>query len=213
MKKLHSKIKIVGIILCAVLSIMLTSCGIKPKGIHGTELLKLADNQLYEKVYFQTLDLVESYSDEEIALSKISPEIKTVYILSVYDMEIQNGGLCAYNTGTISNSTSSATVSNSKYVGGLVGYTYGGTIEASSSTGSVSNGLTESYMGGLIGYADASVNTVLFPLSYASSLYFFRFVQNQLIGICAKISCMIFPEFVTFSALKIPAISIIWYFA
>ena len=85
-----------GIILCAVLSIMLTSCGIKPKGIHGTELLKLADNQLYEKVYFQTLDLVESYSDEEIALSKISPEIKTVYILSIYDMEIQNGGLCQF---------------------------------------------------------------------------------------------------------------------
>ena len=89
------------------------------------------------------------------------------------------GGLCAYNTGTISNSTSSATVSNSKYVGGLVGYTYGGTIEASSSTGSVSNGLTESYMGGLIGYADASVNILKITDSSSTATINYEYLADS----------------------------------
>lgn len=96
MKKALSKIKIFGTVLCAALSIILSSCGIKPKEIHGAELLKLTDSQLYEKVYLQTLDLVEAYPDEKTALSEISPEYKTVYILSIYDMEIQNGGLCQF---------------------------------------------------------------------------------------------------------------------
>ena len=96
MKKILSKIRIFGAILCTLLSLLLTACGIKPKEIHGAELLKLTDNQLYEKVYLQTLDLVESFGDEETALSKISPECRTVYILSIYDMEIQNGGLCQF---------------------------------------------------------------------------------------------------------------------
>ena len=66
------------------------------KEIHGTELLKLTDDQLYEKVYLQMIDLVESYPEEETALSQISQECRIVYILSIYDMEIQNGGLCQF---------------------------------------------------------------------------------------------------------------------
>ncbi len=95
MKK-FSKIKIIAALLCGALSLNFTSCGIKPKEIHGTELLKLTDDQLYEKVYLQTLDLAESYPDEETALSKMTPECRTFYILSIFDMEIQNGGLCQF---------------------------------------------------------------------------------------------------------------------
>ncbi len=69
---------------------------VNSKEIHGTELLKLSDSELYEKVYLQTLDLVDSYPDEETAFSKIIPEHRTVYILSIFDMEIQNGGLCQF---------------------------------------------------------------------------------------------------------------------
>ena len=94
LKKARSKIKIIVALLCGILSF--TSCGISQKELHGTELLNLSDDRLYEKVYFQTLDLIESYPDEETALSQISPECRTVYILSIFDMEIQNGGLCQF---------------------------------------------------------------------------------------------------------------------
>jgi len=94
--KKSSKIKIIVALLCSALSLNFTSCGIKPKEIHGTELLKLTDGQIYEKVYLQTLHLAESYPDEETALSKMTPECKTFYILSIFDMEIQNGGLCQF---------------------------------------------------------------------------------------------------------------------
>ncbi len=96
MKKKSLKIKILAALLCGALSFNLNSCGFKPKEIHGTELLKLTDDQLYEKVYLQTLYLVESYPDEETALAKMSPECRTFYILSIFDMEIQNGGLCQF---------------------------------------------------------------------------------------------------------------------
>lgn len=95
MKK-FSKLQIIAAILCGAFSLSLASCGIKQKEIHGSELLKLTDARLYEKVYLQTLDLVESYPDEKTALSQISPECRTFYILSIFDMEIQNGGLCQF---------------------------------------------------------------------------------------------------------------------
>ena len=75
---------------------MLSACGVRRQEIHGTELLKLDDSRLYERVYLQTLNLVESFEDEEAALAQMSPECRTVYILSVFDMEIQNGGLCQF---------------------------------------------------------------------------------------------------------------------
>ncbi len=96
MKKLFTKLKTAGTVLFAIVSLLFTSCVMKPKEIHGDELLKLNDSQLYEKVYLQTLDLVESFADEETALSQISPVCRTFYILSIYDMEVQNGGLCQF---------------------------------------------------------------------------------------------------------------------
>lgn len=96
MKKLLLISKIICTVLCCLISLSFVSCVFLKKEVHGTELLKLSDDQLYEKVYFQMLDLVESYPDEKIALSQISPECRTVYILSIFDMEIQNGGLCQF---------------------------------------------------------------------------------------------------------------------
>ena len=64
--------------------------------MHGEKLLELPDDQLFEAVYFYNLDLIESYPDEVTALSQISPERRVVYILSIFDMELQNGGLCQF---------------------------------------------------------------------------------------------------------------------
>ena len=96
MKKLYLINKTICILLCFFISLSLVSCSVTTKEIHGTDLLNLTDDQLYEKVYSQTLELVESYPDEETALDQISTECKTIYILSIFDMEIQNGGLCQF---------------------------------------------------------------------------------------------------------------------
>lgn len=97
MKKILFKFKTVLALLLSFVMLFLTSCGIlKTKELHGEELKKLSDDALFETVYLQTLDVVDSFPDEEIAFSKISIEQKTVYILSIYDMEIQNGGLCQF---------------------------------------------------------------------------------------------------------------------
>ena len=96
LKKSFSLLKKIGAIFLGASTLFSVSCSSTPKEIHGTELLKLSDSELYEKVYFQTLDLVEQYPNDEIALSKISPERRTVFILSIFDMEIQNGGLCQF---------------------------------------------------------------------------------------------------------------------
>ena len=97
MKKFFSNIKSVFMIIGGLLLILLSACGVfSKKHLHGEELLKLSDDKLFETVYLQTLDLVESFADEEAALAQFSPVQRTVYILSIYDMEIQNGGLCQF---------------------------------------------------------------------------------------------------------------------
>ena len=97
MKKLFSKIKLGGIIAGGIAALLLSSCSTIPrKNLHGEELLKLSDDQLFEAVYFYNLDLIESYPDEVTALSQISPKRRVVYILSLFDMELQNGGLCQF---------------------------------------------------------------------------------------------------------------------
>lgn len=96
LKKLFSKIKVAVIALTGIITALLCSCGMSSKNLHGQELLTLSDDELFETVYFQTLDVVMSYPDESIALSQIAPEQRIFYILSIYDMEIQNGGLCQF---------------------------------------------------------------------------------------------------------------------
>ncbi len=97
MRKIIFKLKPILVLLLSFIMLFLTSCGIlKTKELHGEELKKLSDDALFEAVYLQTLDVVDSFPDEETAFTRISIEQKTVYVLSIYDMEIQNGGLCQF---------------------------------------------------------------------------------------------------------------------
>ena len=91
MKKLLKAITII------MLLFTLTSCGfVVNKNFHGENLEKLSDDELYEAVYFQNLDIVDSYESEEAALEEMSSVRRTVYILSMYEYEISNGGLCQF---------------------------------------------------------------------------------------------------------------------
>lgn len=97
MKKFFSKAKIAAVLVGGLFALLLSACSkIPKKQMYGEQLLTLSDRQLFETVYFQNLDLVESFADEASALSQISPARRTVYILSIFDMEIQNGGLCQF---------------------------------------------------------------------------------------------------------------------
>ena len=97
MKKFLSKIKMAGILVGGIAALLLHSCSmLLKKNLHGKKLLKLSDDQLFEAVYFYNLALVESFPDEATALSQISPERRIVFILSIFDMELQNGGMCQF---------------------------------------------------------------------------------------------------------------------
>ena len=62
----------------------------------ATGLAALSDYDLYETVYLQTLDFIFSYPSESAALEDMTQAQRVFYILSIYDMEIQNGGLCQF---------------------------------------------------------------------------------------------------------------------
>ena len=66
------------------------------KQLHGKELLALSDEDLFEAVYFQNLDIAEEAEDEDKELERFAGVRRTVYILSTFDAEIQNGGLCQF---------------------------------------------------------------------------------------------------------------------
>ena len=92
MKKLFIKL------LSLLLSLFaLSSCSfIKNKNLHGEDLAKLSNDELYEAVYFQNLDIVTSFESEKLALAQMSSFRRTVFILSMYEYEIGNGGLCQF---------------------------------------------------------------------------------------------------------------------
>ena len=56
----------------------------------------LSDYDLFETVYLQTLDLVYSYPSESAAMENMTEAQRVFYVLSLYDMEMQNGGLCQF---------------------------------------------------------------------------------------------------------------------
>ena len=62
----------------------------------GEELLTLSDDDLFETVTFQNLDIVGEAEDEDEELELLTGARKTVYILESFDSEIQNGGLCQF---------------------------------------------------------------------------------------------------------------------
>ena len=97
MKKFFMGFKVFGWFIKALFTVLKDGHRLRPnKNVHGEKLLELPDDQLFEAVYFYNLDLVESYPNEVTALSQISPERRVVYILSIFDMELQNGGLCQF---------------------------------------------------------------------------------------------------------------------
>ena len=90
------RILIVTILICS-----LSSCGfVTNKNLHGEALQQLSDNELYEAVYFQNLDIVVSDTSEKNALEGMSEVRRTFYILSMYEYEISNGGLCQFFVNT-----------------------------------------------------------------------------------------------------------------
>ena len=74
----------------------------KNKKLDSDSLMKLSNDDLYEAIYFKLLDFVESCENEESALAVMNENQKAFYVLSLYDSEIQNGGLAQF----FSNSTS-----------------------------------------------------------------------------------------------------------
>lgn len=66
------------------------------KSMHGEELLALDDDELWETIWLQNLDIAETAEDENTELQAFSGPRRVVYILSTFDAEIQNGGLCQF---------------------------------------------------------------------------------------------------------------------
>ncbi len=66
------------------------------RDLHGEALLELDDDELFETVYFRDMELIDDADDEESELENISFARKTVYVLGLFDAEVQNGGLCQF---------------------------------------------------------------------------------------------------------------------
>ncbi len=66
---------------------------VKNRSLHGEDLLVLSDEELFQTVYFQSIDMVENTENE---LEQLAGARRTAYILSTFDAEIQNGGLCQF---------------------------------------------------------------------------------------------------------------------
>lgn len=64
--------------------------------LHGEALLALSDDELFDTVCFQNVELTQDAEDTEEELSLLTGARKTVYILSLFNMEIQNGGICQF---------------------------------------------------------------------------------------------------------------------
>ncbi len=66
------------------------------KCLHGEDLLTLSDDDLFEAIYMQNIDIAEMAEDEEKEVEQFTGARRTVYVLSLFDSEIQNGGLCQF---------------------------------------------------------------------------------------------------------------------
>lgn len=68
----------------------------KNKELHGEDLLSLSDDEIFDAIYYQNLDITENAEDTEDELALFSGARRIVYILNLYDAEVQNGGLCQF---------------------------------------------------------------------------------------------------------------------
>ncbi|MBR6594977.1 MAG: DUF4375 domain-containing protein [Oscillospiraceae bacterium] len=67
-----------------------------------SNLASLSDYDLFETVHLQLWDMVYSYPSESAAMEAMTQAQRVFYVLSMYDMEMQNGGLCQFFTNTSS---------------------------------------------------------------------------------------------------------------
>ncbi len=66
------------------------------KALRGEALLTLSDDDLFETVHLQNIDIAEESEDDEKELEQFTGARRTVYVLGLFDSEIQNGGLCQF---------------------------------------------------------------------------------------------------------------------
>ena len=92
MKKLFSMMKLAA----SLFGVKRLDMKRQGKTLHGHNLFEMSDEQLFETVYLQNVDLVYLYPDEDTAFQQIKSECRIVFTVSVFDMEIQNGGLCQF---------------------------------------------------------------------------------------------------------------------
>ena len=64
--------------------------------LHGAQLNALSDGKLLKTVHSQNLQLLRAYGDEKTALENMDPVRKAVYVLTVYEKEVEGGGLCLF---------------------------------------------------------------------------------------------------------------------
>lgn len=64
------------------------------RSLHGEELLALSDDDLFEAVFEQNLEISDGAEGSEV--DAFTGARKTVFVLSLFDSEIQNGGLCQF---------------------------------------------------------------------------------------------------------------------
>jgi hypothetical protein len=61
------------------------------KQLHGQELLTLSDDDLFETVYLQNIDIAEESEDDEKELEQFTGARRTVYILGLFDSGVMQG--------------------------------------------------------------------------------------------------------------------------
>ena len=66
------------------------------RNLHGAALLTLDDDELFDAVYYQNLEIAGEDEDTSAQLERFTGARRVVFILSLYDAEVQNGGLCQF---------------------------------------------------------------------------------------------------------------------
>ena len=97
MNKVSPKIKVPLLLLCCLIICVLCIYSFLPMThLHGAQLSKLSDAKLLKTVQAQNVELMEAYADEKTALASMEPARRTVYVLSIYEKEVESGGLCLF---------------------------------------------------------------------------------------------------------------------
>ena len=64
--------------------------------LHGEDLLVLSNEELFEAVYAQNMAICEEAGETEDETALFTGARRTVFVLNIFDAEVQNGGLCQF---------------------------------------------------------------------------------------------------------------------